>query len=327
MSEIDADVKRALYLLNGGYNDERYGKRSSVFLFGTENQQGVNQILHYDNKDVCTVASSGDQYLGAVYYGAKNVDVFDINRLSYYITYLKIIAIMYLEYEEFLDFFVPIDYIEVRPSFFNKITFKKLFPYMTDDVSYFWHHIVNSIDNNRFGNFIFPYQSMNHLDVVQRGMPFYSSEEEYNKLKEILINRQMPMFYQVDIKDLEQVLVNKYDVLYLSNIIECIVRKEIQDAGIKDFDSKKIDEIQRRVIDRLGSNIVSAIRGNGIVLMSYRPNSTLKYSNDLLYNFEYFNVGTVWSKVLPYDDDFLEQSDVDLVVTYKPEEKGLYFKK
>lgn len=327
MKEVQDDVCKAILLINKECSGATFSKHCTSYLFGTENQQGIDSILKYKDKDILTVASSGDQYLGAVYYGARNVDIFDINRLSYYITYLKIIAIMNLEYKEFIDFFVPVDWTNIKKSFFNMETFKKLFPFMPTDIEYFWKSIMVHVKEKGYGNFIGPYQYANHIDVVQKGMPFYCYKTEFYKLKNILKSRKLPNFFEVDLLNLKNVIENKYDILYLSNIIECMVRENMITRYGRRGDLEKENELEEEIINKIGSDLVHTIKTNGIVLVSYRPNSNLRYSKDLLYNFEYFKVNNVSSKVSPYDDDYIEQSDVDMVLTYKPSEAGIYFKK
>lgn len=126
MKQIQVDIKNALDLIHGKVLEPyEFKKYSSPFLFANENQEGINEIVDYKDKDVCTIAASGDQYLGASYYGAKRVDIFDINRLTYFITCLKIAAVRILDYKEFIDFFMPMDEAgKIKDSFWNLATFK-----------------------------------------------------------------------------------------------------------------------------------------------------------------------------------------------------------
>ncbi len=53
-------IVHALELINSKSDGVLSSDYSSCFLFGTENQEGINSVINYADKDVCTVASSGD---------------------------------------------------------------------------------------------------------------------------------------------------------------------------------------------------------------------------------------------------------------------------
>jgi hypothetical protein len=71
---------------------DEYGK-----LYYKTNEDLIDAYLDTDfrNKDVFSVLGSSDQVLTARFLGAKKVDAFDINRLTYYYFYLRIWALKY----------------------------------------------------------------------------------------------------------------------------------------------------------------------------------------------------------------------------------------
>ena len=107
LEQIKKDIEGARDLIMHPPDRLFFDTYSNSFLFGTENQEEINKVFPYKDKKILTPASSGDSYLGAVYYEAHDVDLFDINRLTKPITYLKIASILTLSYEEFLHFFIP----------------------------------------------------------------------------------------------------------------------------------------------------------------------------------------------------------------------------
>lgn len=291
---------------------------SPFFLFGTENQKEISEIIDFNGKNVLTIASSGDQYLSSVYYGANEVDIFDINKLTYYVTYLKIVSIMCLGYEEFLNFFIPFWGDCVISSFWEFNTFKKLIPYLPVDVAFFWKNILLEIRKD--SKIIFNFINNIYLQStsIQNGMPFYSSEEEYYKLQKILKNRKFPKFIQMDLLELNNFFDVTYDVIYLSNIIESVISKKTNFSSI---DSDKEAKIEKEVIARICPEVIRKLNKGGVVLLSYRSNSNFMLSTDWLYNNEFFDVHIIPSKIAVYDDDGFEEPDTDLVLTYKPNKK------
>ncbi|MEG0960743.1 MAG: hypothetical protein RSE60_06630, partial [Erysipelotrichaceae bacterium] len=59
----------------------KYGK---VYGFTNENVSSFKDLYDFDNADVLTVLGSGDQYFTSILNGAKNVDVYDINRCAWF---------------------------------------------------------------------------------------------------------------------------------------------------------------------------------------------------------------------------------------------------
>lgn len=322
--QVLKDIEETKFLLSKKRETSGFKKYSSFFLFGTENQEGINKILDYKDKQVLTVASSGDQYLGAIYYNAKNVDIFDINKLTYYLTYLKIVSIICLSYEEFLNFFVPVHSETIVSSFWDLRTLKKLLPYLPSDVAYFWDSIMFEIKNNNI-DFITPSYISNHLNIVKSGMPFYAIKEEYYKLQSKLKNREFPKFIEADLLELWQVLDNQYDIIYLSNIIECLVYEKCKKYYRAGINRSVENRVEKEYLKKVVSGIVNKLNNNGIMMMSYRSNSNLKFSTDHLYNNDYFDVTSVFAKVVSYDETGFEEPDTDLVLTYKPSENKKLF--
>lgn len=64
MKEVYEDIKEAIMFLNKEKNSgHSFNKYSTSFLFTTENQEGLSKILDYKDKNVWSVAASGDSTL------------------------------------------------------------------------------------------------------------------------------------------------------------------------------------------------------------------------------------------------------------------------
>ena len=101
ISKMDCILKKEKKLSND------FGEFSKIYLMTTENIKGFLQQYDLQNKEILTVAGSGDQMLNAYLMGAKNVTCFDINPLAFFQVKLKKAAVCALNYEEFLEFFFP----------------------------------------------------------------------------------------------------------------------------------------------------------------------------------------------------------------------------
>ena len=318
MDPIKEDVEKALGLITRKDENIQFSKHCAPFLFSTESQSEVNKAVNYFGKDVLTVNSSGDQYLGASYYGAKNIELYDINRLTRYITYLKIIAIANLSYEEFIDFFVPVHKEDsYNPKFWDLRTLKKLLYALPKDVAYFWDNIMYSIKKIGFGEFVFPFHKHALLQNVKSGMPFYESKEEYYKLQTIIRKRNLPTIHELDISSLSKIVKSDFDIVYLSNIIECMICRELDKYPFGACENL----VEQEVIKKTLKEVMPLLRDDGTVLVDYRSNTNRIYSTDYLFCNDFFDVTEFESK-FPPDVSLGKYAHTDLALTYKPKRKG-----
>jgi hypothetical protein len=80
--------------------------KEPVFMFTNENvREYITDSGLFENKNVLTVAASGDQAFESVLAGAKHVDTFDINGLQKNVMDIKTTMIRNLDYNKFMDFF------------------------------------------------------------------------------------------------------------------------------------------------------------------------------------------------------------------------------
>src|SRR5574344_2777305 len=77
----------------------------STYFNSNEDIYAYLKYMPVKDKNVLTVTGSGDQILYSILLGARNVDNFDINFLSYYMLELKLAAIKVLDVKEYLNFF------------------------------------------------------------------------------------------------------------------------------------------------------------------------------------------------------------------------------
>lgn len=191
-----------------------FGKFSRLYLTTTENIKDF--LIQFDlfDKDVLTVAGSGDQMLNAYLMGAKNVTCFDINPLAYYQINLKKAAVCGLKIHEFIDFFFA-----QNDSFLDYSLFDKFSSYLDDKSLVFWDYIYSKYGNKYFDSIYYRFNP--DLDNMKR-MNAYLEEENYEKLAYILKNKDIS-FIESNVSTLSNNLDNNYyDLILLSNISESI---------------------------------------------------------------------------------------------------------
>ena len=177
-----------------------------VYGFTNENIDAFPEFFNFDNASVLTVLGSGDQYFSALLNGAKNVDVFDINYLTWYHFILKYTAIKVLSYEEFMQMFVS-DNLD------NLSIYAKLRKYLPDEVKYFFDKLISlgrTFSSIKIKNIIFDNAKMNNIP--------YFNENTYYKLQSILQSSNFPAFYNCNLLDILKFTKKSYDVALFSNI-------------------------------------------------------------------------------------------------------------
>lgn len=322
------DIEEALKAISSPLKDyDRYERYSPFLIWTVENLKGINDIVNYKGKDVYIDASSGDQYLACKYYGAKKVDIYDIDRFTMYMTYLKAVSLCHLSYEDFFAFLAPLENRRIKDTFWSPKILSKILPDMPSDVALFWDVVMNSINDNYYGNFIVVNSRVNLIENIKKGMPFYESEEEYYKLQNLLKNESLPDFYEKDIES-EMHIDNdkKYNVIYLSNILEHLVACTMNASYPIRLNE---DSVEEDLLISVMPSIVKQLKKDGIIQVSYRRNRSKDFCDDLLYDNFLFDVTEIESK-MEYDDNHPHfAKDTDLVLTYQPDKRNTrnYFNK
>jgi hypothetical protein len=180
-----------------------------IYDFTNENVSAYKDLFDFSNARVLTVLGSGDQYFTSLLNGAKNIEVFDYNIVTWYYFLLKFTAIKYLSYEDFYQMFIT-DNLD------NLKIYNKLLPYLPEDCIWFFNKLYllrrkfSSIVTN---NTLF-LASLNNNSIK---IP-YLNKEKYYELQEILKHIDIPVFYNCNLLDLKNLISSDFDILILSNI-------------------------------------------------------------------------------------------------------------
>ncbi len=220
-------------------NTIKYDDNSPVFLFTNENiQEYIAKSGGATNKNILTVASSGDHAFEALLAGAKRVDIFDINKMQKAVVDLKSKMIQHLDYGEFMDFF-----------FSKRMQFKL--------------ELLTKIDQN-----ITPDEIILLLDLTSENYRIFESDRtientsylQYSdKYKDLKVKLPHSFdFKHVDIKQLPHVINQKYDYVMLSNIYESMPKNKKNEIDA-------MNDFYKQVLNPLSANL----NDNGIIFLDY----------------------------------------------------------
>lgn len=287
------------YLDCTGRLTNNFGRYSKMYSMTTEN---IFEFLSYydlKDKDVLTVASSGDQRLNAYLLGARNVTCFDINPITLLHMNLKDTIITNLSYDKFLAFF------GINSKQYKKLDlniFEEIKDLLEEDTYKFYSHVI--YDNYLKYDNIY-YEFIEDLKCLQR-INGYLDKNNYYKLSNILKNKKID-FINCDLKNLkENIGCKKFDLIMLSNISDYIHQ-------IYSNESLKLYyDLIKNLIDNLNENgimQVGYIYDNFSTQHQYISNFSNDKKREKYFKNDMFSVNYVSA----YDT----QSNYDKVIVYK----------
>ena len=198
MDLIKDDILNTKYVLDGCDTD----KYSKVYFESNENLNNLFGSFDFGKKSCLSILSSGDQVFHLLNKGIDNVDLLDKNKLTIYYFYLRLWTIKYL------NMYYP-------PRNIN-CTFIKNLLNIVDvktkkerEAFKYWNLFVSNYSKKDISVLFIMNQN-----VIDNSLP----TNNINKI----INRDYT-FYNNDIKD-KIYSDKKYDFIYLSNLLEWIVK-------------------------------------------------------------------------------------------------------
>ncbi|MFC1723911.1 DUF3419 family protein [Nanoarchaeota archaeon] len=200
----------------------KFGKFSQIYSFATENLSYMPEVV---GRRVLTVSGSGDQVINAYLCGAEQVDSFDINLLSAFMTDLKLTALEKLWYHEYMDFFMREDE-EGNPNeqAFNTEYYSWIRNKLNPASRVFWDKLYEHFDgdgtkiresvlfNNKYDN--------NAVKIMSN--PYLQNEQAYEKAKKAARGKETKWMLcpAHELADRIQWTMNGYNTILLSNIAD-----------------------------------------------------------------------------------------------------------
>lgn len=233
MENVKTTLQKAESICNGFIlNFHSYSK---IYTFTTENISGYIDYFDFNNRSLLTVGSSGDQILNAYFNGAKDITLFDINEYAMHYVYLKIAAIMTLNYEEFTLFFFKYYNNYFNKEMFSKILFSKIYPTLLQinyEAAYFFNELFNTYDPHIIRTHLFD-DCENRSTVIKGFNNYLKDEQSYNKLKKLLNDIS---FKYINGNIFSDEIHGTYDNIFLSNLCTTTSIEEFKEL------IKRIDE-------------------------------------------------------------------------------------
>ena len=225
-----------------------FNNLSQIYSFTTENISGYFKYLDFKDKNILTVASSGDHIINAFYKGANTVTGFDINYLALIYTELKLVALKELEYETFLSFFMineENDKIKNENVLDYEIYRYKIRKYLSKNAAEHWDIMYKSFNNNGYklrNSYIFNNKYDNNNLKINSNI-YLKSKINYNRAKEKVIGKEI-ILINCNYRNISKIYlknVKNYDIVLMSNISDYI-------KNIYDVESNYLEEYIKEII-------------------------------------------------------------------------------
>lgn len=219
-------IEEALKIIKEGavlFGQEQY---QSVYMFTTENLRGVVNTLDVREKDILTVSSSGDHIFNMLLRNPKSIEAYDINLFSKYYFYFKDAAIRTLKRDEFIHFFFGRNYSFVDLKFNESIYFEIVKNIKDSDSKLFFNVLGRKIGSKKLFKSELFFRNYYSKNTYIECNDYLRDDANYERLQQILDSYDYK-FYRLNIfKDISDIDNKKYDIIYLSNILDRIIGKD-----------------------------------------------------------------------------------------------------
>lgn len=249
---MNKDITIANQIING-FTISNNPNYRETYMWTTENIRGLLTQLSLADKTIFTVCSSGDHIFNFLLEGATNIVAFDINPFTEYIYYLKKSAITTLKYKEFLDFFFPKFFFTKT---FNKNTYNKIREDLPKGkIQDFWDQLFNQYSPKElYTSKLFIKNSIDNKSLTICNK-YLNNEINYNILKERLKKFPKLEFHQLNIFEPLPPTTQKFDFIYLSNILDNL--------------NYKTDKEMLKAIKQTILKLSNLVKEDGIIAICY----------------------------------------------------------
>jgi len=282
---------------------------SRIYSFATENVSGYIDYFDFNNKNLLTVGSSGDQILNAFYNGARDITLFDINEYAKYYIYLKIAAILSLSYNEFISFFFKhnISPFKQNQDMFSKEIFKKIKDNlrMFDYESYlFFDELFSLYESEKIRDRLFD-DDEDRKNVIKGFNKYLRDEDSYNRLKSIIKKIGFKYVYG---NIFEDDINGKFDNVFLSNLCSVASLEELK---------KLLQKIDKNNLNNNGSILLGYLWNTSFSSETYKDDWKEIYKLPIVK--EYLKDYITETYDVPGSRDILweEDSKSDLILVYR----------
>ncbi len=261
MNKVNDDIINATRLINkeiGYCYLQDYFMR--LYSFSNENLSAYLCKHNYNNKNVLTTGSSGDQVLNLISYNCHDITHLDINPFSKYFFDLKKAAIFGLNRDEYLKFFTNNNTIFnfYNPTL-NQHTYQKISKYLPQDSLTFWNAIFNKFDTKTIRKNLFMTGELPKLDLMKNND--YLQDITFSKMRTQL-EKVEPIFVTAELSQINPDNYSKYDYIILSNIMDFIYSLPVKTT-------EEVDEILTYQYKGLLLKIIEMLKEEGTLFFHY----------------------------------------------------------
>lgn len=193
---------------------QHFTEYSRFYIFTNEDLANIFMQMDLRNcKSALCPTASGDHALNLAYFGVKEIDTFDCNRVAEYYAKFKEVAVASLSYEYYQRMML---YTYVLN---NKLIQKEVIASLPDVYRKFWEevlYVVNDIKKDNRG--IFELTRLEGEGCRSSYNIYQRSKEDYERLQRNLRDTKIT-FTNCDIKEVPNLFVKK-DFITFSNILE-----------------------------------------------------------------------------------------------------------
>lgn len=186
-----------------------------MYVYATEMVASYYRRLELNGKRILTITGSGDQVLNALFYGAKEVTGFDINRNALFMTELKLSAIRSLSYQEFLRFFSQ------TTNGFNYALYTKMRPLLSKACRKYFDRLYKTANFTGLGVSVY-FRNRNELvkNKEKAINGYLKNKIAYGKLNNILKDMHPVLCVEniLNLSKSKKFSGKKFDIINLSNV-------------------------------------------------------------------------------------------------------------
>ena len=265
LQEIKKVIEILLHNNEISSSAKAFGCCSPVYCSTNENISGyLHKNYNFDNSKVLSVTGSGDIPMEFALRKATNIDCFDINALAEYMAKLKIVSVLALDHQAFLDFYADHNKMRNCEKVLNLDVYaNKIEKHLDKDTREFWNYVYTIASNKQslfptgvlirssslFANNSVSYELLSKLDS-------FVEKANYYKLKKLLETTKFN-FIESNMFDLPQNIGNnKYSTIYLSNIAEYL--KDM-------YDNNRLSKFK----DFISNNLLQSLNKDGLMIGAY----------------------------------------------------------
>ena len=220
------DLQNAIDLYLSVYKDKEKDRLDDFVeyagFYHLTNEQAseiIEKTTVTDNMKALCVLAGGDQAFNFINAGIKNIDTFDINRLTeYYALGFKKRAVECLSYAEFVKLFSYHQGLYIRSH--NRLQpeiEKYVIENMEEEYKWFWQQFKYALIQEGFDPSIFHLSIFSEFKDITKNN--YAKDEETYKNFQKLVREAKITFTRSSITELPEKF-EKYDLVYLSNIMD-----------------------------------------------------------------------------------------------------------